>query len=221
VLKQGEVIIVMDFKENFRLGSGPVEVGQDFYQKTQVSCLGCAVHIGHADKPPTTHYFDVLSYSLSHDGLYVHEALKLVLPAVQALLCQPITALSFWMDCGPHFRCGEVLYDLVIDVPRRLQICAPVRLNFFAEHHGKSIVDSHFGHISRAVHRFSMRERLVDINDICSAITSYFSATESDVHPIVLETPQRSTTTKLSLLLGKNKVKITHNITALLHNRIK
>ena len=207
-LKVGEVLIVMDFKENLKLGSGPVEVGQDFYQKTQVSCLGFAVHIGHSDRPHTTHYFDVLSYCLSHDGLFVHEALRLVLPAVQDLAGCPISDLELWMDCGPHFRCAEVLYDVLIDLPQQYSLPV-IRANYFAEHHGKSIVDGHFGHVSRAVSRWCQTQRLIDIKDLCSAITAYFSANgSSDVRPIVMDTPKRSAISKIVLLDDMKKIKI-------------
>jgi hypothetical protein len=208
-LKDGQALILMDFKENLKLGSGPVEVGQDFYQKTQVTCLGFAVHIGHTNKPCTTHYFDVLSYCLSHDGLFVHEALRLVLPAVQDLVGCPITDLELWMDCGPHFRCAEVLYDVLIDLPQQYSLPV-IRANYFAEHHGKSIVDGHFGHVSRAVSRWCQTQRLIDIKDLCSAITAYFSANGSDnVHPLIMDTPKRSAISKIVLLDDKKKIKIT------------
>ena len=61
-LKPGEVLVVLDFKENLQVGSGPIEVGNDYYSKTQVSCLGFAVYIG---GNTTTHYFDCISFSLS------------------------------------------------------------------------------------------------------------------------------------------------------------
>lgn len=205
-MKDHEAIIVLDFKENLKLGSGPVEVGKDFFERTQVSCLGCAVHIGHTDKTFSTHYFDVLSYSLSHDGLYVREAMNLVIPLVQQLAGGTLSDLALWMDCGPHFRCFEVLHDLLIDVPECFAI-PTVRINYFAEHHGKSLVDGHFGHVSRAVKQYTMSKRLVDIDDLCSAISEYFVS--KDVQPLVLSVPERSTITRLTLKEGKATVKIT------------
>jgi len=40
-LKEGECIILMDYKENFRLGGGPCEIRKVFYPKTQVSPWFC------------------------------------------------------------------------------------------------------------------------------------------------------------------------------------
>ncbi len=47
---EGEVVVVLDFKDNLRLGGGPVETGLDYYTKTQVTCLDAAVYIGGISK---------------------------------------------------------------------------------------------------------------------------------------------------------------------------
>ncbi|KAL1914114.1 uncharacterized protein VTP21DRAFT_1104 [Calcarisporiella thermophila] len=39
-LDENKRILIMDFKENLRLGSGPVETGKTFFSKQQCSCLG-------------------------------------------------------------------------------------------------------------------------------------------------------------------------------------
>ena len=36
-------LVVMDFKENFRIGGEPVEIASNFYRKSQISVLGFAV----------------------------------------------------------------------------------------------------------------------------------------------------------------------------------
>lgn len=207
-LKAGQVIMVIDFKENLKLGSAPVEVGQDFYEKTSVSCLGCAVHVGKNDGACVTHYYDILSYCLSHDGLYVQKAVDLVIPRVRELAGgseSAISDLSIWLDCGPHFRNYEVLHDFMITLPQTWSI-PTVRLNFFAEHHGKSIVDGHFGHVSRAVKQKSMQQRLVNIDDLVAAIKEYF--TKNTVSAYVMDTPQRSIVQRLKLKQGSKNVKI-------------
>jgi hypothetical protein len=48
-----------------KVGSGPVEVGQDFYQKTQVSCLGCAVHVA-VTRVPARHTILMLCLTVFH-----------------------------------------------------------------------------------------------------------------------------------------------------------
>ena len=51
VLKDKEYIIVMDFKQNFVLGKGPIETSHDFYNKEHVSCLGFYVLYKKDNKP--------------------------------------------------------------------------------------------------------------------------------------------------------------------------
>ena len=63
----GEAIIVVDYKENLRLGVGPVEVGRDYYERVQVTCLGFTLYIGMANGTVLKHHVDALSYNLSHD----------------------------------------------------------------------------------------------------------------------------------------------------------
>ena len=67
-LQPGEVLVVLDFKENLQVGSGPIEVGNDCSSKTQVSWLGFAVYIG---GNTATHFFDCVSWlSLMMDCLW-------------------------------------------------------------------------------------------------------------------------------------------------------
>ena len=71
------------------------------------------------------------------------------------------------MDCGPHFRCYEVMNDLLCERAQKHEV-ETIGVNFFAEHHGKSAVDSHFSHISRAVSQWIVTEHLTNIKKITS-----------------------------------------------------
>ena len=66
----------MDFKENIRVGGGPVETGTCFYSKKQVSVLGFAVHFRDEYGVIRLKYFDYLSEVLSHDSLLFQIALQ-------------------------------------------------------------------------------------------------------------------------------------------------
>lgn len=62
--KPGEATIVMDFKENLKIGGGPVETGKLFYTKMQITVLGFVLYIGKSKKTHqkcTSH-----THSLSH-----------------------------------------------------------------------------------------------------------------------------------------------------------
>jgi len=134
----------MDFKENVKIGGGPVETGASYYKQKQISVLGFAVHFTDEYGNLTMRYFDFLSEILSHDSLFVVDC-------ISKLLSQSFMArfknIFFWSDSGPHFRSGEVL-DFVFDrLPRDFPEKS-IYLNFFAEYHGKSVVDGHFGVLS-------------------------------------------------------------------------
>ncbi|PVU99789.1 hypothetical protein BB559_000413 [Furculomyces boomerangus] len=71
-LKIDECILVMDFKENFRIGTGPIETSQQFYHKTQISNLGFALITKEANEKIRYKYFDYLSEILSQNSLFYH-----------------------------------------------------------------------------------------------------------------------------------------------------
>jgi hypothetical protein len=58
-----------------------------------------------------------------------------------------LTRVSFWMDCGPHFRTYEFLGW--IEKVWAAQLRVPVLINFFVEKHGKGLVDALFSHANR------------------------------------------------------------------------
>jgi hypothetical protein len=136
--------LILDFKENLRLGGGPRETNQMFYRMEQCSVLGfCLIHKS-ADGVVHKDYFDFFSSILSHDSLFAKDCLC-------NLVTDPsfprLTSLSIWTDCGPHFHSFEFAHAVLRELPERLSI--PVQWSFFGEHHGKSVVDGHFGLLSR------------------------------------------------------------------------
>jgi len=84
----------MDFKENLRVGSGPVETGACFYKKKQVSVLGFAVYYIDEFNNRAMRYFDFLSEILSHDSLFVTDC-------ISKLLAQPFMARFTNFYFGP------------------------------------------------------------------------------------------------------------------------
>jgi hypothetical protein len=137
--------IVMDFKENFRIGGGPVETTASFYQKQQVSLLSFAVQYRDGAGNLAVKYFDYLSKILSHDSLFVQEC-------VAKLLDEPFMRgfqqFHFWSDSGPNFRSAELMYAWCRHFSKDRPECT-FTVNFFNEYHGKSLVDGHFGLLAR------------------------------------------------------------------------
>lgn len=204
MVKPGEALVIIDFKENLKLGSGPVEVGNDFYSKSQVTCLGFAVYLCSEDGSIVTHYFDFISYCLSHDAFFAKQCLAQLIPKIQNKSTQPLHTMTFWLDCGPHFRCYEFLHFLLKEIPQKYANIQTTMANFFAPHHGKSPVDAHFSHISKSVKSFTTKHKLTHIEQLKNAIDIYFANSSSIVEVIIFECPQRGDKFKLQLKSKKD-----------------
>jgi hypothetical protein len=97
------------------------------------------------DNQPRVRYFDYLSNILSHDSRFATDCMA-------KLLADPFMGrfreICFWSDCGPHFRSAEMMHFIL----QKLSPLYPskiIYMNFFTEYHGKSLVDGHFGLLSR------------------------------------------------------------------------
>ena len=62
-------VIILDFKQNFKIGGGPIETNQQFYDKKQILVLGFAIYYKDNNNNLITRYVDFLSEILSHDLL--------------------------------------------------------------------------------------------------------------------------------------------------------
>lgn len=164
--------------------------------------------IGQADGTVKKHNFDVFSYDLSHDAHFASGALEIALRKLLEL--EPALAkLSFWLDCGPHFRCREFLATLLLDVRAWHPQLTLVLVNFFAEHHGKSVCDAHFSHVSRAVKEGSKRQRINCIEDIIDACKLHFRNSLDSMTFVSFSMPSRSTIKQLKLATADGALKIT------------
>lgn len=151
-IQPDELMIVVDFKENIRLGGGPEECGQDYFTRQQCSVLGMAVvYWNQVIKQPSVEYIDFFSDILSHDALFVSSCIGNVLHNFinRKFRNLNLKKVHFWNDTGRHFQCGELAHYLLKVVPVEYNI--QVTWNFFGEHHGKSIVDGHFGMLSKLI----------------------------------------------------------------------
>ncbi|PVU85045.1 hypothetical protein BB560_007177 [Smittium megazygosporum] len=151
-------VIVADFKENFRIGGGPVEASSSFYRKKQISDL-CFCIIYKEDGQIVRKYFNYLSENLSHDSFYAINCLNSLL-ALEDLA--RFTIVHLWSDSGPHFKNSDYIHAVFFQIPRIFPQ-KKLSLNFFFENHGKSDVDGHFVVLSRW---FSHAEAHQNINTI-------------------------------------------------------
>ncbi|KAL1920657.1 uncharacterized protein VTP21DRAFT_1034 [Calcarisporiella thermophila] len=150
-----------NFKENLRLGEGPVETGKTYFSKQQCSCLGMVLLSPDGQKE----YFDFFSENLSHDTLHVKDCLDILFSKISL---EGFETLEVWTDCGPHFKCQELAHYLLREFP--VKYIKEVQWNFFAEYHGKSWVDGHFDLLSRW---FSSIESTTGTSNIDSLIQSF------------------------------------------------
>ncbi len=149
------------------MGGGPREINQDFYHRQQCSVLGCAViYFDSQLKKTKTIYADYFSDVLSHDGVFVSQCISHLLTNIYKicprLVPETVKTVNLWTDVGLHFRCQEVAHFFLVDVPTIFK--TEVRWNTFAECHGKSIVDGHFGLLSRWVEQIETKKKVTSID---------------------------------------------------------
>ena len=79
-IQPDELMVIVDFKENNRLGGGSAECWQDYFTRQQCSVLGMAVvYWNQVKQQPSVEYVDFFSDILSHDALFVSNCLSNVL----------------------------------------------------------------------------------------------------------------------------------------------
>ena len=219
-LKPGEVLVVLDFKENLQVGSGPIEVGNDYYTKTQVSCLGFAVCIG---GNTATHYFDCISFSLSPDGLFVRESLDQVIPEIQKKVSCESETVSFFVDFVSNcWLCFFFLQTFLLDgLWTSLSLLrSDERPSLWKSTEARSWNNwsqffcwtswqissglTLFLTVSRAVSQWVVTEHLTNIDDLKKAISSDFEQSKTSVTVKNNSTP--TTHSKITtVLLFKSK----------------
>ena len=108
-LKSGEVIIVMDFKENLRLNRGPDELGRDFYNAPQRAVFGFVVWFRRGEDL-VKQEVDIVSECLNKDSQFVREALDILRNDLQFWRQLNVNSVNIWTDnCGSHFKTKEMM----------------------------------------------------------------------------------------------------------------
>lgn len=153
-------VIVLDYKENIKVGGGPIETNSCFYEKTSISLLGFALVFKEANIIKYE-YHNFLSEILSHDSLFSGECFLKILKDKRF---KRIKHLKIWSDNGNHFRSLEFLYYLFKEAPKYFS--GSIKYNRFVECHGKSIVDGHFGVLSKLIKQKELELYISDIKDL-------------------------------------------------------
>lgn len=156
-------VLVIDFKENFKVGGGRIETNSCFYEKTPISLLGFAA-IFKENNEIRYEYHNFLSEILSHDSLFAGQCL---IELLKNNKFRRIRNLKVWTDNGNHFRSYEFLHYLFKEAPKSIK--GVIKFNRFVECHGKSIVDGHFGVLSRLFKQKEMERDIKNLSDLKSA----------------------------------------------------
>ena len=104
-LDDADCVIILDFKENFRLNYNIVELGFDHDNKRQVSSFGAEI-IFNSENKLKTEYVSYFSDILSHDSLFSSNCLEKIFNELNP----KFTGIHIFTDCGPHFRSKEFIY---------------------------------------------------------------------------------------------------------------
>ena len=151
-------LVVLYYKENFRLSYGENEVSFDYCNKRQVSCLGVSL-IYYDGNSIKTEYVAYLSDILNHDSLFSGDVLEMFFSELD----QRFKFIDIFTDCGPHFRSKEFLYKIKnLSIKRNI----PISLNFFGEYDGKTIVDGFFGRLSKIFKIMDYKYKINDVNEL-------------------------------------------------------
>jgi hypothetical protein len=154
-------VIILDFKQNFKIGGGPIETNQQFYSKKQISVLGFAIYYKDENNIQQVRYIDFLSEILSHDSLFVINCIKKLF---EMTFMSQFKQVCFWSDSGKHFRSAEYMYYILYRLSNFYQI--QCFINFFAEYHGKNAVDGHFGILTHWFNEGESVQDILTINDL-------------------------------------------------------
>lgn len=183
-LEDDECIVVMDFKQNFKIGGGPVEKSQSFYNKSSISCLGfCVIYKvrGKVDRK----YYNYLSEVITHDSYYVINCLR----SLEKDNLEKFSKIHFWSDNAGHFRSEELRNYILLDIPTRNYTTSQ---NFFVEYHGKSDIDGHFGLLQKVFDEYERKYETYSIYSVLLCFWEYFLEVPTDAAFDLYEDPGRS-----------------------------
>ena len=174
----------MDFKENFKIGGGPVETSQIFYNKSQVSCLGfCLIY--REGNNIKRKYINVLSKIITHDSYFVIKCLELFLKKYLS----NYNTVHFWSDNAGHFRSSELMNYILLELPKKN---LSTSMNFFVEYHGKSDIDGHFGALQKAFKFYEGKRDILSLEELMWCLKDNFTKVNTDVQFEIYEDPGRS-----------------------------
>ena len=182
-IDENSCLMIVDFKQNFKLGKGPVETNRDFYYKKNISCLGFAI-VSKENGKVKRKYINYLSNVLSHDSFYVNNCLKELL---KKGFCDKYQKIYIWCDNGNHFRSSEFFNAIFNDLNEKFK--KTFYLNYFAEYHGKSIVDGEFGKLQK---KYNDEDKVRVIENVKNLKNLFERSFSDNSHFFIYKEPKRN-----------------------------
>ena len=141
-LRPNSVFIWFDFTQNITLPIASVETGDMFYgtDRMEVSCFG--VHLVQSSPSGTTvKHIVLVSDIIEHGALFATTLLNRRKDFIDDF--EQVAYITMWADCGLHFRSSPFIGQVYTHWYKNMRQGA-LRLNWFAEKHGKGLVDTLF-----------------------------------------------------------------------------
>jgi hypothetical protein len=108
-LKEGEVLVVMDFKENIKLRRGPLELSKSFFNRPSRAIFGIVVWYvkeGQLCRQDNVYFSEILN----KDNQFVTDCFELLRNSDFWKGLGAVNSLKLWLDnCAGHFKCGQFL----------------------------------------------------------------------------------------------------------------
>lgn len=143
-LLPGTVLVVVDFKESFKVCFQRDQIGKDFWEKKAISCLCFVVFKMGSDGYLEQRNFVVLSLTTSHTASYVLFCLKQVM---KDSFFDDVKNVIWFSDGAQSFKCKELVGTLLNGIQRKRRIIK-FEMNYYVTCDGKSICDSMFVFLS-------------------------------------------------------------------------
>ncbi len=143
-LPVGSVLLWFDWMENISLPIANVQTGEMFWQgeRMPLSVFGIIIFENVLGKGVAQKSVIYTSQILNHDSAFAAE----IIDHCHTYFEDPdnVREYNLWSDCGPHFRSYEFIGEMHNRLWESRDKTQAIRVNYFAEKHGKGLVDGIF-----------------------------------------------------------------------------
>ncbi|KAK3753760.1 hypothetical protein QZH41_016439 [Actinostola sp. cb2023] len=149
-LKPGECVVVVDYKMKLELGKKIRENQRDWYGKRGLSLHGCYILSQLSETERSAEVIDLWSEDTKQDAWFSQSALDVCFTWLEGEL--PGFRVYLFSDNGPHYHnTAFLLYLAEVNEAFNLHL---VEYNNFEAGEGKTVLDTHFAHISHKIVRW-------------------------------------------------------------------